>query len=156
MKEILTFGIVGFLGISLGTLLKFRPKNSISNKGANQLIAPDLLHKFEFELEIFTAKEITCLEQLILVNNTNRTVSTQLLIDILEIQFLPITQKRLECNRFLKNLNLKILVRYGLKDAIVSLGSDSDKRKKCYQLDARFFQLTKEKKSVNVIFNHIS
>jgi hypothetical protein len=58
--------------------------------------------------------------------------------------------------KYFKNLNLKILVRYGLKDAIVSLGSDLDKRKKCYQLDARFFQLAKEKKSVNVIFNNIS
>jgi hypothetical protein len=156
MKEIFTFGLVGFLGISLGALLKFRPKNFNSKKRANQLIIPELLHKIEFEIGIFTVKEITCLEQLIQINNTNRTVSTPLLIDILEIHYLPHTQKRIECNRFLKNLNLKILVRYGLKDAIVSLGTDLDKRKKCYQLDARFFQLVNEKKSVNAIFNHIS
>lgn len=153
MKEIFTFGLFGFLGISIGALLKFRPKNSNSNKRADQLTAPAFYHKIIFEIGIFNVKEIACLEKLTYANNTNTTFSTPLLIDILEIHFLPQTQKRLACNRFLRNLNLKILVRYGLKDAIVSLGSDQDKRKKCYQLDTRFFQLVKEKNS-NAIFNH--
>jgi hypothetical protein len=154
MKEIFTFGLIGFVGISLGALLKFKPKNSISIKGADQHAVPGLLQKIEFEIGIFNEKEVAFLEQLALVINTEISVSTTWLIDILEIHFLPQTQKRLACNRFLRNLNLKILVRYGLKDAIVSIGSDQDKRKKCYQLDVRFFQIVREKNAINAIFNH--
>ena len=156
MKEIFTFGLLGFVGISLGALLKFRPKNLNSIKGADQLLVPGLLQEIEFEIGIFNEKEVAFLEQLTLVNNSDISVSTPWLIDILEIHFLPQTQKRLACNRFLRNLNLKILVKYGLNDAIVSIGSDQDKRKKCYQLDARFFQFVKEKKSLKAIFEHIS
>jgi hypothetical protein len=152
MKEIFTFGLLGFVGISLGALLKFRPKNSRSNQRAEPLPTPAITQAIELDSGVFSPQEITFLQQLILANNTDLSISTLSLINILALEALPQTHKRLVCNKFLRSLNLKILVRYGLKDAIVSSGSDQDKRKKCYQLDHSFFYMFTENVSNNALF----
>jgi hypothetical protein len=154
MKELFTFGLFGFVGISLGALLKLKPhRNKADDARANQNQPLPVIQKIDLDNGIFTQKEIDFLQQLSLINKADTSVNTLSLIEILQLHHLPQTQKRLVCNTFLKSLNLKILVRYGLKDAIISLGSDEDKRKKCYQLDTRFYALLAEKNSINTLFN---
>ncbi len=154
MKEIFTFGLFGFVGIGIGALLKLKPhRDKADDARAVQNQPFPVIQKIELDNGIFSPKEIDFLQQLSLINKAETSVNMLFLIDILQLHHLPQTQKRLVCNTFLKSLNLKILVRYGLKDAIVSLGSDDDKRKKCYQLDTRFYPLLAEKNSINTLFN---
>jgi hypothetical protein len=144
MKEFLTIGLFGFIGISLGAILKFKHK-SIPTILSRELSSTTTIQKIEISNEVFSQKEISFLKQLIVVNLDKSHVSTYTLCEILQIQLVSNSQKRILCNNFLKCLNLKIFVKYGVKDAILALGSEQDKRKKCYQLDHRFFKLIQEK-----------
>lgn len=148
MKEFFMSGLFGLLGISFGVLWKYRPASDKSKEKTLPSRYPQTIPKIELD-STFNTKEINFIQQLIQVTNKETNVSTHSLIDILEIHLLPQTSKRLLCNKFLKSLNLKILVRYGIKDAVLILGSDEDKRKKCYQLNPIFFQLANQNNTAN-------
>lgn len=155
MKEFFMSGLFGLLGVSFGVLWKYRPARDKSRERSVPSPHPQTIPKIELDKNTFTTKEINFIQQLIQVTNKEANVSTVSLIDILEIHLLPQTSKRLLCNKFLKSLNLKILVRYGIKDAVLILGSDEDKRKKCYQLNPSFFQLTNQNNSNNAYSIHL-
>jgi len=140
MVEFYALGISGILGVAFGVLFKLMPKQERVRSSGSPAPAPSSIRKIDLHRSRFNKKEIEFLQQLIQANQMGVNVPTTILIDILEVQLLSQTAKRIECNNFLKSLNLRILVEYGFKEAILTIGTDEDKRKKCYLLDSNFLQ----------------
>jgi hypothetical protein len=140
MVEFYTLGISGILGVAFGVLFKRKPQREIVKFSGSPAPAPSSVRKIDLHRSRFNQKEIEFLQHLIQANQMGVNVPTTILIDILEVQFLSQTAKRIECNNFLKSLNMRILVEYGCKEAILTIGTDEDKRKKCYLLDSNFLQ----------------
>jgi hypothetical protein len=138
MKEYYVLGLSGIIGVLFGTLYKYKP--ALPTKKAKEVpqMASFDMKEIQLDKAIFDQKEIQFIQQLMLGTKRGTNVSTMNLVAILELQNHSSYTKRVECNNFLKSLNLKILVKYGFKEAILTLGTDEDKRKKCYQVDSHF------------------
>lgn len=138
MKEYYLLGLSGLLGLLFGFLYKYKHVFT-SPKTKDETLARTIdVKDIHLDKGIFDQKEIQFIQQLILGTKKDSTVSTMSLVDILELESYSAYTKRVECNNFLKSLNLKILVKYGFKEAILTLGTETDKRKKCYQIDSKF------------------
>lgn len=138
MNEIYVLGLSGLVGLLFGTLYKNRPVFTKPKTKDEHLARSFDVKEIHLDKGIFDQKEIQFIQQLILRTKKGSILSTMHLVDILELKSHSSFTKRVECNNFLKSLNLKILVKYGYKEAILTLGTETDKRKKCYQIDSNF------------------
>jgi hypothetical protein len=140
MVELYTLGLTGILGVAFGVMFKRKPqRDGVKFMGTIASPKPSV-REIELNKTRFNPKEVDFLQRLIQANQNGENVPTSVLIELLEVQFLSQTAKRIECNNFLKSLNMRILVEYGFKEAILTIGTDEDKRKKCYHLDSNFLQ----------------
>lgn len=140
MVEFYTLGLTGILGVAFGVMFKRKPQTDVVYFKGTPVLPQSSKHEIELNRSRFSLKEIDFLQRLIQASQMGVNVPTSILIEILEVQYLSPSAKRIECNNFLKSLNLRILVEYGFKEAILTIGTDEDKRKKCYHLDSNFLQ----------------
>lgn len=140
MNELYVLGLSGIVGLLIGTFYKYKPTFNRPNKKLEPIIRRFSISEIPLDKQIFDLNEIQFIQQLIHGAQYGNNVSTMNLVEILELQELSAYTKRVECNNFLKSLNLKILVKYGFKEAILTLGTETDKRKKCYLIDSNFLQ----------------
>jgi hypothetical protein len=143
-----TYSILAISGIS-GLLLGINPKiryffshnfhvvRSVASSRIESVQAP----RITFDSTNFTDQEIDFLIYLINSKSSPILLKTHDLDDIIFPMGAKDQRSRIIRNNFLRNLNLKLLMIYGIKEAITRLGSEEDKRKKCYYLHDSIFRM---------------
>lgn len=143
-----TYSILAISGIS-GLLLGINPKiryffshnfhvvRSVASSSIESIQAP----RIAFDSTNFTDQEIDFLIYLINSKSSPILLKTHDLDDIIFPMGANVQRSRIIRNNFIRNLNLKLFMIYGIKEAITRLGSEEDKRKKCYYLHDSIFRM---------------
>ena len=95
MKELYTLGLSGILGLIFGALLKYKPLRNTVKIYTKQVPQPLSEQEIELDTNTFNPKEFSFLQKLISVSNTGIKFSSLDLIEILELQFLSHTARRI-------------------------------------------------------------
>jgi hypothetical protein len=89
----------------------------------------------EFAKCNFDEKELQFINQLINLKKDGNGVSIDFLNAIIDPEKINLMNNRLTRHGFLNDLNLKLFLIYGIKEAIIRKGTIEDRRKKSYFLD---------------------
>jgi hypothetical protein len=135
--------ISGILGILLGMSSRFR--NSFSRLLDNQPKMNGRIHfpmnknghraTIEFAQCEFDERELLFLNKLIHLKVDGNGVSIDFLNSLIDPEKINLLNNRITRHSFLSDLNLKLFLIYGIKEAIIRKGSVEDRRKKSYFID---------------------
>jgi len=136
--------ISGITGLLIGLNLKFREYVILFFGQKNQLEAQKTITfspTIDFDSCDFTEKELRFLTYLIESKINNWQNSVEELYDIIIPTSTGKQNDRLIRNNFIKSLNLKLSLIYGVKEGIVRLGLAEDRRRKYFLLDNELINL---------------
>ena len=136
--------ISGIIGLLIGLNLKFREYVNLFFGQKNQSEAQQTITfspTIDFDSCDFTEKELRFLTYLIESKKNNWQNSVEELYDIIIPTSTGKQNDRLIRNNFIKSLNLKLFLIYGVKEGIVRLGLAEDRRRKYFLLDNELINL---------------
>ena len=136
--------ISGIIGLLIGLNLKFREYVNLFFGQKNQSEAQQTITfspTIDFDSCDFTEKELRFLTYLIESKINNWQNSVEELYDIIIPTSTGKQNDRLIRNNFIKSLNLKLFLIYGVKEGIVRLGLAEDRRRKYFLLDNELINL---------------
>lgn len=110
-----------------------KPINSLRTSSPSPRIA--------FNAANFSDLEIAFLVYLLHAENTDELVKTPDLQAVIYPMTTNPQRARIVRNNFIKNLNLKLYMMYGVSEGITRKGTEEDKRKKCYLFHENLIQL---------------
>lgn len=128
-------GIVGlFLGFNLNNKIllsqlvcnRLQPERMPTEKSLTPFI--------NFESCKFTEIELNFLRKLIQLKELNFQANNSAFDEFFHQGQSNIQNERIQRNHFLKKLNFKLFLVYGIENGIVRTSNQDDKRKKCYSL----------------------